>query len=144
MEHHCVGCNITIVANFKSKFAKVDGKTRIKLKCVVPAPISHTWKPNRKNVEKICVLLKNRRPCRFSGNVFLSSMKMNHYLGKPPSDPHFLWRESFHEIPPLLQLDRCAPTTGAADGLVQANLPTHLTSIFGRHRALNLACSSQK
>lgn len=97
-----MGCNITIVANFKSKFAKVDGKTRIKLKCVVPAPISHTWKPNRKNVEKIFVLLKNRRPCWFSGNVFLSSMKNESLFGNLPVTLTFcdgnLFMKSLHSF----------------------------------------------
>lgn len=93
MQHHHRG-------QFQIKFCQSWWENQNQTQVCSSSPISHTWKPNRKTVEKIFVLFKNWRPCRFSGNVFLSSMKMNHYLGNLPvtrtlCEGIFSWNPNF-------------------------------------------------
>ena len=126
--------------------------TRIKLKCVVPAPISHTWKPNRRCSKDVCLPQKSGHmsvfwdciPVKYEndslfgfGNLPVSSQ---FFHGIPVS---CFWNFKRNQWRPLLVLDRCAPTTGAADGLTQANL-NRCKFNMERNMVLNLACSSKK
>lgn len=98
MEHHCVGCNITIVANFKSNFAKVDGKTRIKLKCVVPAQSLIPGNQTEKLLKRFSSSSKIGDPVGFLGMYSCQVWKWI-TIWETSQWPALCVRESFHGIP---------------------------------------------